>query len=191
MGRWNSGDSRPVNGSTPSATPNSRMKNNPHRNSGIESSTIEPKSTAGSAGVSRVANNNNPPPSPSAVAITMAASASSIVAGSVEPTRLTTLRRKWIEVPKSPCSTSPSQIMNCSGSGRSSPISRRLASISAIVAIGGSDIAAGSTGSIRRMQNSSADTKNRMTTEISARRTSSSRIKSSPCCWREPSRSRI
>ena len=101
-GRWNSGDRRPVNGSTPSATPNSRMKNRAHRNSGIESSTIEPKSIAGSAARPRTWNSNSPPPSPSAVAIAMAITASSTVAGSVEATRLATLRRKWIEVPKSP-----------------------------------------------------------------------------------------
>src|SRR5262249_40534650 len=50
------------------------------------------------------------------------------------------------------------------------------ASISAIVAIGGSDMAAGSTGNSRRMQNSNAATKNRITNEISARRTIRSRI---------------
>src|SRR5262245_19294115 len=152
------------------------MKNRAHRNSGIERKTVDTKPIIGSAGVPRARNSNTPPPSPIAVAMAIAITASSTVAGSVAPTRLATLRRKWIEVPKSPCTTWPSQIRNCCGNGRSSPISWRLASISAIVAIGGSDMAAGSTGNSRRMQNSNAATKNRMTNEISARRTISSRM---------------
>ena len=99
-----------------------------------------------------------------------------MVAGSVEPTRPATPRRKWIEVPKSPCSTCASQIRYCRNSGRSRPISRRLASISASVAFGGSDIAAGSTGRRRRMQNSSAETISRMTTETRMRRAMSGRM---------------
>ena len=99
-----------------------------------------------------------------------------MVAGSVEPIRPATPRRKWIEVPKSPCTTWPSQIRYWRGSGRSSPISWRFASISASVAFGGSDIAAGSTGSSRRMQNSSAETMNRMTMETRTRRAMSGRM---------------
>ena len=107
---------------------------------------------------------------PSVPATIIASSASSIVAGKVEPIRPATPRRKWIEVPKSPCSTWPAQIRYWRNSGWSSPISWRFASISASVAFGGSDIAAGSTGSRRRMQNSSAETMNRMTTETRMRR---------------------
>ena len=107
---------------------------------------------------------------PSVPATIIASSASSIVAGRVEPIRPATPRRKWIEVPKSPCSTWPAQIRYWRNSGWSSPISWRFASISASVAFGGSDIAAGSTGSRRRMQNSSAETMNRMTTETRMRR---------------------
>ena len=106
---------------------------------------------------------NSPPAMPSAPAISIASTASSIVAGRVEPIRPATPRRKWIEVPKSPCTTWPSQIRYWRNSGWSRPISWRFASISASVAFGGSDIAAGSTGSRRRMQNSSAETMNRMT----------------------------
>ena len=63
-----------------------------------------------------------------------------------------------------------SQIRYCSGSGRSRPISRRLASISAMVAFGGSDIAAGSTGSSRSTQNNSAETMSRIGIAASRRR---------------------
>ena len=56
------------------------------------------------------------------------------------------------------------------GSGRSSPISWRLASISSIVALGGSDIAAGSTGSSRSTQNNSAETTSRIGIAASRRR---------------------
>ena len=52
-GRWKPAVSRPVNGSSSSATPNSRMKNSPQRNSGSDSSTIEPASAIGSLRVPR------------------------------------------------------------------------------------------------------------------------------------------
>ena len=93
-----------------------------------------------------------------------------MVAGSVVATSDPESRRNWMERPKSPCRASASQITYCSGSGRSRPISWRLASISSSVAVGGSDIAAGSTGSARSTQNNSADTASRIGTAVSRRR---------------------
>ncbi len=81
-----------------------------------------------------------------------------MVAGKVEATSDPASRRSAMERPKSPCSASDSQIRYCCGKGLSRPISRRLASISSIVAFGGSDIAAGSTGNRRSTQNNSAET---------------------------------
>ena len=75
-----------------------------------------------------------------------------------------------MERPKSPCSAAESQIRYCCGKGLSRPISRRLASISSIVAFGGSDIAAGSTGNSRSTQNNSAETISRIGIAASKRR---------------------
>ena len=76
-----------------------------------------------------------------------------MVAGKVAATSSPASRRSAMERPKSPCNAPASQIKYCCGRGLSRPISRRLSSISAIVAFGGSDIAAGSTGNSRKMQN--------------------------------------
>ena len=100
----------------------------------------------------------------------MAQAASWIVAGKVAATSDPASRRNAMERPKSPCSASASQIRYCCGRGLSRPISRRLSSISAIVAFGGSDIAAGSTGNSRKMQNSSAETISRIGIAASKRR---------------------
>ena len=105
----------------------------------------------------------------------MAQAASWIVAGKVAATSEPASRRSAMERPKSPCSAPASQIKYCCGKGLSRPISRRLSSISAIVAFGGSDIAAGSTGNSRKMQNNSAETISRIGIAASKRRAMSFR----------------
>jgi len=91
-------------------------------------------------------------------------------AGNVSSTSCPTFRRTWIERPRSPCTAWPSQIAYCSGNGRSKPMSRRACSISARVALGGMDIAAGSTGNSRNAVNSKADTTSRIGPTVSRRR---------------------
>src|SRR4029077_14991837 len=59
-------------------------------------------------------------------------------------------------------------------------ISRRLVSTSSIVALGGIDIAAGSTGSSRSATNSRMETVSRMGTDTSMRRPSRSRMVVTP-----------
>ena len=142
----------------------------PQRNSGIDKSRIEQRSASGSNKVPRRWNKSRPPPRPKMAASAIALTASSLVAGKVAATSDPAWRPNCMERPKSPCSAAASQIMYCSGSGRSSPISRRLASISAIVAVGGSDIAAGSIGSRRSTQNNSAETTSRIGMAASRRR---------------------
>ncbi len=109
--------------------------------------------------------------------MTMALPASSIVAGRALPTRPATERRRWMDWPKSPCSTWPSQIAYCTGRGRSSPIVWRIASISALVALGGMDMAAGSTGSRRSAMNMRAETTRSVGSATAARQ---ARVRSMP-----------
>ncbi len=169
-GAGRSGATCPVNGKRCSITPNTNSRISPHRNSGIERSRIETRSVSGSSTVPRTRNIRRPPPMPKIAAITMAAAASWMVAGSAVATSDPESRRNWMERPKSPCRASASQIAYCSGKGRSRPISWRLASISSSVAVGGNDIAAGSTGSARSTQNNSTDTASSIGTAVSRRR---------------------
>ena len=169
-GAGRSGATCPVNGKRCSITPNTNSRISPHRNSGIERSRIETRSVSGSSTVPRTRNIRSPPPMPKIAAITIAATASWMVAGNVVATSDPESRRNWMERPKSPCRASVSQITYCSGSGRSRPISCRLASISSSVAVGGSDIAAGSTGSARSTQNNSTDTASSIGTAVRRRR---------------------
>ncbi len=164
------GATSPVNGSARSATPNTNSKIRPQRNSGIDNSRIEPRSATGSNSVPRRWNSSRPPPNPRRAAITMAASASWMVAGRVAATSDPARGGTGWSGRNRRAARRASQIRYCSGSGRSRPISRRLASISAIVAFGGSDIAAGSTGSSRSTQNSSAETISRIGIAASRRR---------------------
>ena len=169
-GSGSPGDTCPVNGSHCSSTPNTNSRISPQRNSGIDNSTIEARSATGSNGVPRRRNSSKPPPRPRIAAIAMAQAASWMVAGKVAATSSPASRRSAMERPKSPCNAPASQIKYCCGRGLSRPISRRLSSISAIVAFGGSDIAAGSTGNSRRMQNNSAETISRIGIAASKRR---------------------
>ena len=149
------------------------MKNSPQRNSGIDSSTIEPMSATGSC--ARAAHVEQQQP---------AARCRALPAISIAQHRELDRRRQ------ASCATRPRDAaaemdrgaevaVHAPGRARSGiaaaaagrapsrgawPRSRRC------VAFGGSDIAAGSTGSRRRMQNSSAETMNRMTIETRTRR---------------------
>ena len=162
-GRWKLGDSRPVNGSSSQRDAEQQDEEQPPEE--FRQRQQHDRAEIGDRLLAACRARGTGTARPRCRACRRSASpaaASSMVAGKVEPTRPATPRRKWIEVPKSPCSTWPSQIRYCRGSGWSRPISWRLASISASVAFGGSDIAAGSTGSSRRMQNSSAETMSRI-----------------------------
>src|SRR5258708_3905613 len=164
------GSIRPMKGRSRRPTPTPRIRKMAHRNSGIDMTTMLPRSVTCSVSRPRPANIANPPTRPRVIPSRSPAATSSKVVGSAAKIRPVTRWRKWLEIPKSPRTMWPSQIAYCSGIGRSRPISWRIASTSASVAFGGSDMPSGSAGMSRSTTNTSAETTSRIGIAAASRR---------------------